>query len=126
MYWVGAKLPSMNGPVPTGWVLVKSAGSLIFDQMCSGTIGTCAIVPANGTSGALNVNVTSLPEVETPEICAQIPVVSSAGYFFSRLNVNTTSAGVKGVPSLHFTSGRIVNTRVVELVNLYPVARNGA
>ena len=86
--------------------------------MCSGTIGTCAIVPANGTSGALNVNVTSLPEAETPEICAQIPVVSSAGYFFSMLNVNTTSAGVKAVPSLHFTPGRIVYTSVVGLVNL--------
>ena len=71
------------------------------------------------------MNVTSLPEAETPEICAQTPVVSSAGVFFSMLNVNTTSAGVKAVPSLHLTPGRIVYTSVVELVNLYPVARNG-
>ncbi len=93
--------------------------------MCWGTIGVCAIVAANGTSGALKVIVTSLPEAETPVICDQIPLLSSAGYFFSRSKVKTTSAGVKGVPSLHFTPCRIVYTSVVGLVNLYPVARNG-
>src|ERR1700746_813299 len=58
VYWVGAKLPSMNWRVPTGCVWVKVAGLGIVDQMCWGTIGVCAIVAANGTSGALKVNVT--------------------------------------------------------------------
>ncbi len=110
----------MNGPVPTGWVLVKFAGFETVDQMCLGTIGVCAIVAANGTSGALKVMVTSLPAAETAVTCDQIPLLSSAGYFFSRSNVNTTSAGVSGVPSLHFTPGRIVYTSVVGLGELVP------
>src|SRR5579864_2176757 len=112
----------MKGPAPTGCGLVKVTGLAIVDQMCWGTIGVCAIVAANGTSGALKVNVTSLPEADTALICDQTPLVSSALYFFSRLNVNTTSAGVKAVPSLHFTPVRIVYTSVVGLVNVYPVA----
>ena len=106
-------------------MLVKVTGLEIDDQTCSGTIGVCAIVAANGTLGALKVNVTSLPDADTALICDQTPLVSSAAYFFSRLNVKTTSAGVNAVPSLHLTPDRIVYTSVVGLVNLYPVARNG-
>ncbi len=58
VYWVGANEESMKGPVPTGLVLAYFAGSEIVDQMCSGTIGVCAIVAANGTFADLNVNVT--------------------------------------------------------------------
>src|SRR5882762_5747715 len=124
-YCVGANLSSVNGPVPTGLVLVNFAGSGTDDHRCSGTIGVLATTPAKGTLGALNVTVTSLPDVATPVICAQTPLPSSAGYFLIRLNVNTTSAGVNGVPSLHFTFCRIVKSSVVGSVNLWPVARNG-
>jgi hypothetical protein len=86
---------------------VNLTGSETADQMCSGTIGVCAIVAANGTLGDLNVIVTSLPLADTPAICDQTPLPSRAGYFFSRLKVNTTSAGVNGLPSLHLTPWRI-------------------
>jgi hypothetical protein len=105
--------------------LVYFAGSATVDQTCSGTIGVCATVSANGTLGALNLTVTSLPAVETSVTCCQTPLLSNAVYFLSRLKVNTTSEGAKSLPSLHFTPCRIVYTRVVGSVNLYPVARNG-
>src|ERR1700739_361036 len=98
----------MNGPVPTGWVLVNLAGLLSAAQMCLGTIGVWAIVVANGTFGALNVTVTCLPAAETLLICDQMPLASSAGYFFSRSKVKTTSAAENGLPSLHLTPERIV------------------
>src|SRR5258708_36586586 len=39
----------------------------------------------------------------------QSPGRSRAGYFLSRLKVNTTSAGVSGVPSENLTPWRMVN-----------------
>ena len=85
-----------------------ATGSEMEAHRCSGTIGTWAMVSAKGTSGDLSVIVTSLPDAETPVIALQMPVLSRAGYFLSRLNVKTTSAGEKGLPSLHFTPCRIV------------------
>ena len=108
MYWVGANVSSVNGPVTTGFVLVYLTGSATDDQTCSGTIGTCATWAANGTFGCLNVTVNVLPAPLTLATCAQTPRVSSAGYFLSRLNVKMTSLTVKACPSLHFTLGRIV------------------
>ena len=46
------------------------------------------------------------------------PVVLTSGYFLSMLNVNATSAAVIGVPSDHFTPGRIVN-----VIDLPPLAQ---
>src|SRR5215469_7983301 len=45
----------------------------------------------------------------------QNPLVSNAGYCFIRLKVYTTSAAVKGVPSLHFTSLRSLKVTWVKL-----------
>ena len=98
----------MKGPVPTGLVLGSLVGSAMLVHRCSGTISVCAMEMANGTLGAEKLIVTSLPLVETALICCQTPLPSSAGYFLSRLKVNTTSAGVKSLPSLHFTPCRIV------------------
>ncbi len=75
-------------------------------------------MPAKGTFGALKLTVTSLPDAATLATCAHTPFVSRAGYFLSRLKVNTTSAGVSGLPSLHFTPCRMVNTSVFGSVNL--------
>ena len=50
--------------------------------------------------------------------CCQIPLPSRAGYFLSRSKVKITSAGVKALPSLHFTPCRIVKTTVFGFVNL--------
>ena len=55
----------MNGPVPTGLVLVNLSGFAIDAHRCSGTIGTCETVAANGTLGALKVTVTLSPEAVT-------------------------------------------------------------
>src|SRR5450432_267230 len=107
-YCVGANEAKVYGPVPTGFVLANFVGSATDAHRCSGTIGVCAIVPAKGTLGVLNVTVTSFPEAVIALICCHTPCRSRAGNFFSRLKVNTTSAGVKGVPSLHFTFWRIV------------------
>jgi hypothetical protein len=96
------------GPVTTGFGFVNFTGSAIFDQTCSGTIVTPAMTPAKGTLAFLKVKVTVSPDPETPEICAHTPLLSRAGYFLSRLNVKTTSAAVKGLPSLHLTPCRIV------------------
>ena len=124
VYWVGANLSSSNGPVPTGLVLVYFVRSPdTFDQMCSGTIGTPATTWANGTLGCLKVIVTLLPDALTPASCDQTPVVSSAEFFLSRLNVNSTSLAENDWPSLHFTPLRNVNTSVLESVKVCPVAR---
>src|SRR5258707_6369317 len=45
----------------------------------------------------------------------QTELRSNAGYFFSRLKVNTTSAALIGVPSLNLTPGRMVNDSMVSL-----------
>ena len=108
VYWVGAKRLSMKGPVPTGWVLVNVTGLAIDDQTCSGTIGVCAIVAGERDVGRLERERDVVARGgDAALICDQTPLVSSAGYFFSRLNVNTTSAGVNGgaVAPLHARSG---------------------
>ena len=94
------------------------AGSAIFDQIWAGTIGVEAMAAAKGTSGLMKVNVTLAPVTFTELITDQMPGPSSAGYFFSRLKENSTSAEVNGRPSLHFTPERSVYTSVVGLVNL--------
>ena len=107
-YWVGAKLSSMKGPVPTGCVLASFTGSLMLDHRCCGTIGVCAIEIAKGTLAAEKFIVTSLPLAEMLVICCHTAFVSSAGNFFKRLKVKTTSAGLKSLPSLHLTPCRMV------------------
>ena len=94
VYWVGANESSVNGPVPTGLVLAYFAGSrdrrpdvLRHDRGLRDRGGERA------RSADLNVNVTCCREAETPVICDQTPLPSSAGYFFSRSKVKTTSAG---------------------------------
>ena len=57
--------------------------------------------------GVAKLSVTWLP-LELTLLTAR-PVVLTSGYFLSMLNVNATSAAVIGVPSDHFTPGRIVN-----------------
>ena len=42
---------------------------------------------------------------------------SRAGYFFSRLKVNSTSFALKGCPSDHLTPLRIVNVSVLSLLD---------
>jgi len=54
-----------------------------------------------------NVSVTVLPELFTLEMASPARLI--ALLFFTRLYVNTTSAGVIGVPLLNFTPCRIVN-----------------
>src|SRR4051794_15446620 len=61
VYCVGLNEPSVYGPVATGLSLTYFTGSDTDDQVCWGTIGTWAIWLANGTFGALNVNVAVLP-----------------------------------------------------------------
>ena len=80
---------------------------------------------ANGTFGALKVNVTSLPDGGDAGDLRQTPVLSSAGYFLSRLNVKTHVRGGEGlaVAPLHALAERVDS--VFGSLNLWPVARNG-
>src|SRR5882762_3504225 len=55
-YWVGANLSRVNGPVPTGLVLVNFVGSGTDDHRCSGTIGVLATTPAKGTLGVFFID----------------------------------------------------------------------
>jgi hypothetical protein len=95
LYWVGANVSSVNGPVTTGFVSVYLTGSATDDHTCAGTIGTWATWAAKGTFGCLNVTVNVLPAPLTLATCAQMPRVSSAGNFLSRLKVNVTSVTEK-------------------------------
>src|SRR5215470_1663004 len=103
----------MYGPETTGSLFVKVVGLPTFDQTCCGTTRVCAICCANGTSGVLNRNVTTLPFALTERRCCQTPLPSSPGLRLRSPNVYVTSAAVSGVPSLHFAPLRIVKRSVV-------------
>ena len=125
VYWFGLNVPRRNGPDTTGDVLVNVAGSEIDDHTCLGSITVDAIAWVKGTSGDKNVNVTVFPDAVTDDTCFQFPAPSSAGNFFSRSNVNTTSEAVIGLPSLQRAPLRIVNCSVVGLTKWCDVASIG-
>ena len=67
---------------------------------------------------------TLLPEVVTLEMVRPLRLI--AAFFFMRLKVNATSAGVSGVPLFHFTPWRIAKVIALPpLLQLKDVARNG-
>ena len=83
------KLLNTNGPVPTGFVFVYVAGSVIVDQMCCGRIASSPEEPSvpyrmlspAGVSGFENLKTTVFGPVavtDASEVC-QTPLRSSAG-----------------------------------------------
>ena len=73
------------------------------------------------------MKVTWLAPVSTTLLSTdQFALRSSAGYFFNRLKVNTTSLALKGCPSDQVTPLRMVNVRaVLALVHAHDVANQG-
>ena len=65
------------------------------------------------------------PVALPPRVSLHSPAWSAPGYFFQELRFQTTSAGVKSVPSLHFTPCRMVKTSCVGDVHVYAVANHG-
>ena len=106
----GVKLPSMYGPVPTGFASVKVAG--LTPLHCAfGTIAWPAISSRLVYWDVGNVSVTVLPDVLTLEM-VRPPLLIDA-LVFTRSKVKATSAGVNGVPLFHFTPWRIVKVIVL-------------
>src|SRR5215471_15891259 len=99
--------------------------------MDCGTIATWSpMLYMNRGDGLFMVITTSLPLATTlvsgPPALVHRDCRSSALYFLSKLYVNTTSAGVIGVPLLHLTPWRIVKVSWVLLeFHLYAVASHG-
>ena len=72
----------MNGPVPTGLVLVAVAGSVMLDQMCCGTMNWAAKITSAGVSGFENLNVTWFGPVAVTDdnvVPLQMPFTSMLG-----------------------------------------------
>ena len=66
------------------------------------------------------------PHGDTLVSTDQSELRSSAGYFFSKLNEKTTSAALKGFPSVQVTPLRIVKVRVLlPLFHAHAVASHG-
>ena len=117
---------SSYGPSTTvGSALTKVTGLLTLDQALAGTIGTWAMSGAIWLSGIFSLKVMVSPAALTDWSCCEIPVVSRAGFFFSRLNENSTSAAVTGVPFDQVTPLRRVKSTWVGLTIFRPVARYG-
>src|SRR6516162_2749359 len=99
--------------------------------MTCGTIATWSpMLYRNRGDGLFMVITTSLPLATTlvsgPPALVHRDCRSSGLYFLSMSNVNTTSAGVIGVPLLHLTPWRIVKVSWVLLeFHLYAVASHG-
>src|SRR6516165_1250746 len=99
--------------------------------MACGTIATWSpMLYRNRGDGLFMVITTSLPLATTlvsgPPALVHRDCRSSGLYFLSMSNVNTTSAGVIGVPLLHLTPWRIVKVSWVLLeFHLYAVASHG-
>ncbi len=106
----GVKLPSMYGPVPTGFASVKVPGLTPFH--CDfGTIAWPAISSRLVYWDVGNVSVTVLPDVLTLEMVRPPLLIDALA--FTRSKVKATSAGVSGVPLFHFTPWRIVKVIVL-------------
>src|SRR5205809_7842727 len=105
----------VNGPVPTGSLTTCAAGSLNADQICWGTLAVCpAIWQKFGTADWLKVKATlSSPCWLTLWMTCQSDCRSASGCCFNSAKLNTTSAAVKGCPSVHFTPERMVNVSVL-------------
>src|ERR1700748_172706 len=120
----GVKLPSFIGPVPTGLGSANVAGLLTDFQMCSGTIAVPAMDCRLVNCGVAKLSTTLLPDALTWSYFT--PLRLTAAVFFSMLKVKTTSAGVNGWPSFHFTPWRIAKVRgFPPLDHAYDVASHG-
>src|SRR5580693_4534099 len=106
----GVKLLSMYGPVPTGFGSVKVPGFWPFHCDC-GTIAWPAMFSRLVYWDVGKLSVTVLPDVLTLEMVR--PPLLIEAFFFTRLKVKATSAGVSGVPLFHFTPWRIVKVIVL-------------
>src|SRR6476661_4567190 len=106
----GVKLASFIGPVPTGLGSTNVAGLPIDFQMCSGTIAVPAMDCRLVNCGVAKLSTTLLPDALTWSYFT--PLRLTAAVFFSMLKVKTTSAGVNGWPSFHFTPWRIAKVSV--------------
>ena len=106
----GVKLPSFIGPVPTGLGSANVAGLPTDFQMCSGTIAVPAMFCRLVNCGVAKVSTTLLPDALT--LSYFTPLRLTAALAFSMLKVKTTSAGVNGWPSFHFTPWRIAKVSV--------------
>src|SRR5215467_11131039 len=92
--------------------------------MCSGTIAVPAMDCRLVYCGVAKVSTTLLPDALTPLYLT--PFRLTAASFFSMLKVKTTSSGVSGWPSFHFTPWRIAKVSVFPpLDHWYEVASHG-
>ncbi|CAM5660629.1 hypothetical protein SCYAM73S_00204 [Streptomyces cyaneofuscatus] len=104
---------SLYGPEPTGVRLGQVSGFSTFSQMCLGTMKVWMILFWLTNWDSLKVRTTFPSSTAIPSKGMPLPL--SAGCFFKRLKVYSTSAAVRGLPSAHFARESRVKVTLVKL-----------